>query len=332
MKKTFNGALVVMQLIAVCALISFTGCEGPEGPIGPAGTAGVSGTGDCGTCYDVSTSILAKQIQWEESLHGSGGAYVRGSSASCAPCHSSEGFSMKVAGMEVTGSDDPTPVNCRTCHDIHTNYDITDYALATTAPVELTGSMPSTMTVDIGKGNLCANCHQTRNRSSYGLEVGGPDVTITSSHYGPHHGVQTNCLVGESAFELPGTLAYTNSAHATAVSDGCVTCHLSSHTFEASEDACETCHADIDGFDYRGVQTEIKGLVVELAALLYADGLIEHAEPDEDGAYHNLKKTTTSAKAGALFNFIWVANEDGSNGIHNTKYTRAMLQNSIEAF
>jgi len=335
MNKMFSSTLLIL---AVCALVALVGCEGEkgaDGPAGPAGTAGVSGTAACGTCHDVSTDIVAKQIQYEQSTHAMGSAYLRGTSASCAPCHSSEGFTQKVAGLEVTGADNPTPPNCRTCHNIHTNYDATDYALATTAPVTLTGSMTVDATIDLGKGNLCANCHQTRLRT-YGLEVGGADIGITSTHFGPHHGVQSNVLTGNSGYEFAGSMAYDDSPHAAMIEDGCVTCHMSApgttsggHTFTPNDTACAECHSDFDGFDVNGAQTEIKELISTLAALLEAELLVHM---DEEGAYHNLKiESTTNAKAGALFNFIMIQNEDGSNGVHNFKYTKALLTNSIEA-
>jgi len=129
---------------------------------------------------------------------------------------------------------------------------------------------------------------------------------------------------------VPGAASYTNSAHAGAVADGCVTCHMHGdiHSFEPSEDACIVCHADIDGFDYRDIQTEMEELMDELQAALIADGLLL----EEDGETHpNDEAVTTHNKAGALFNYQGLVS-DGSYGIHNTKYTRAILQNSIDLF
>ena len=329
MKKTTAVSIVFAWVFLVCVVSLFLGCEGEQGPTGP----GADSSGSCGSCHDVSTSILAKQTQTATSGHGTGTSYLRSTSASCALCHSSEGFSMMVAGEEVTGIDAPTRQNCRTCHNIHKNYDETDYALATTAPVELTGTVYTGTTIDIGKGNLCSTCHQTRFRGyeEDGLVVGGGDYTNTSSHFGPHHGTQANYLTGNGGFEVPGTLAYTNSYHATGVEDGCVTCHVheGDHTFEASEDACAVCHTDIDGIDeYRGVQDEFALLMTELETVLLADSLLAG---DPGDTHPNTPITRSANKMGALMNFMGLV-DDGSLGIHNTKYQRAMLQNSIEVF
>ena len=320
---------IASVFIVTILLIAFMGCEGEKGPTGSQGADGDSGTAACGACHDVSTSVLAKQMQWEQSGHATGTAYGRGTSASCAPCHSSEGFTVKIAGGTVEGVAAPTPPNCRTCHNIHMNYDTTDYALATTDAVELTGDIPMNATFDMGKGNLCVNCHQTRERN-YGLDPNGSgEIEINSSHWGPHHGPQSNILLGVGGFEVSGSVSYEHSPHKTLVEDGCVTCHMfdDSHTFEPDDDACESCHGG--DFDYEAKQTEIAELYEELNQALVKEGILAG---DAEEGYHPVSgQTTTMAKAGALFNARIFADE-GSMGVHNFKYSKALLQNSIEVF
>lgn len=331
MLKLFGIVLVLS--IAGNLLIGCDGPQGPEGPAGltgpggPAGPEGLSASGQCGTCHNVSTVILAKQIQYQESTHFLGTTYLRSTSASCAPCHSNEGFRMKIAGQTVTGVTDPTPVNCRTCHNIHTEYSAADFALSTTEAVTLSGAMTSNAVIDIGKGNLCANCHQTRPLSS-APTIGGPDVLINSTHWGPHNATQANILTGNGGFEITGSLSYGNSGHTTVLEDGCVTCHVTSHTLEASLTSCKVCHSGITSFDKNGVQTEITGLLNELQDKLLAAGILEEA----DGEYEPVAgNTIPSAQAGALLNYLYIE-KDKSLGVHNTNYTRALLQNSIEVF
>ena len=195
MKNIYSSLVILFVVIGVTAL--FSGCaeDGVQGP---------SGTATCEVCHGPDTVLLAKQIQWEASVHATGGHSRYGSRADCAHCHSHEGFKLAIAGETVTAIDDPTPPNCRTCHNIHTNYDETDYALSTTASVEVTSPLiNSVTTIGMGKGNLCANCHQYRERE-YELAVGGSDYEI-DSHFGPHHGPQSNIFAGFGGFEIPGS-------------------------------------------------------------------------------------------------------------------------------
>jgi len=314
------------------------GCEGEQGPTGP---AGATGTALCGTCHNVSTTVLAKQAQYQASVHATGSTSERGGSASCAVCHSSEGFRLAIAGEEVIGIDNPTQPNCRTCHNIHTNYDETDYNLTVSGPVEITSSFfDDTETIDIGKGNLCASCHRAR-PYGYELTIGGGDFEVTSTRFGPHHGPQSNTLAGWGAYEIAGSEPYTNSSHTTMVTDGCVTCHMAKaygtqaggHTMNTAyeyheEDVpnvagCESCHSGIKSFDVNGLQTEVESLLDDLKVKLIADSLLT-----ESGSV--VKGTYPSDQAGAIFNYKWIE-EDRSHGVHNPKYVKALLKNSIEA-
>lgn len=341
MNKTKDVFIVITAVFLICVFSALIGCEGERGPAGPAGGDGADGTALCGTCHNVSTDILAKQVQWQASVHATGGHGGYGTRNGCSHCHSHEGFELAMAGETDLVSENSTPPNCRTCHNIHKNYDETDYALSTTAPVEIASPMLADIpeTIDIGKGNLCAHCHQSRERELE-LVVGGGDVI--ADHLDPHHGPQANIFAGFGAFEIPGSESYTNSSHTTAVTDGCVTCHMAEnnrnrsggHTFVVNETGCEACHTDIEDIeDYRGAQEETTELLEELAVLLVADGLVELDDDDPEDLLESDSiedQTISSAKAGAVLNFYFVL-EDKSLGIHNMKYTTALLKNSIEA-
>ncbi len=121
------------------------GCEGPEGPAGPAGptgevglqgppgAAGLQGPAGaigppgeladltCVECHNDSPLITGKVTAWRESLHGTGTAYLRGTSSSCAGCHSGGGFVDRIAvgvdpGSVEAGDPEPTRQDCRACH------------------------------------------------------------------------------------------------------------------------------------------------------------------------------------------------------------------------
>ena len=87
---------------------------------------------DCMGCHNDTTLITGKQTAWSTSVHGTGTAYLRGTSASCAGCHSGGGFSAMVAaglnpGTVEAGDPNPTRQDCRACHMIHETYTLSDF-------------------------------------------------------------------------------------------------------------------------------------------------------------------------------------------------------------
>ena len=337
-----NPRVIVMSLLALLMVFVLAACAGDSGeagatgPAGPAGEAGAAGPAGpagesaaatdlgCIECHDDTTLISGKATAWGDSLHGTGEAYVRGTSAGCAGCHSGGAFSAMVAAggspdtVEV-GDPNPTRQDCRTCHEIHTTYTGADWALATTAPVALYAFEGETF--DGGEGNLCATCHQPRR----GIDpaVDGM-IEVTSTHWGPHHGPQSAMLLGLAG---AGDVSGSPSAHATQVEDTCVTCHLgdsASHTFEADVAACQACHSGAEDFDINGLQTEIQAGLDELEAGLLAKGWL-----DEEG--HPAVTSIPEAQAAALWNWIYIAHEDKSLGVHNPSYTKALIQAGLDA-
>ena len=299
------------------------GAEGPAGPEGPAGADGAIAELTCVECHNDTTELTGKATAWSESLHGTGEAYVRATSAGCAGCHSGGAFmAMVAAGISPdqveAGDPDPTRQDCRACHEIHVTYTGDDWALRTTDPVPLYALEGETY--DGGEGNLCANCHQPRRLM--GAEDGMVD--IDSTHWGPHHGPQSTMLLG-----LAGAGAEGNpGAHATMVEDTCVSCHVgegANHTFEPDVAACQGCHADAEDFDINGLQTEVAASLDELKAALVAKGLWD-AEEDV-----NTVGIFPEAEAAAVWNYIYIVNEDKSLGVHNPAYTKALIAASLEA-
>jgi len=308
-----------------------------------------SESADCFSCHginDLGPEVIAATAQWENSQHAVGETIGR-NSGSCAGCHTSEGFVEAVTGVEYGGSSFNT-IGCFTCHDPH---ETESFAVRTMTEVELgNGAM-----YDKGVSNLCANCHKGRRDVTTYVTDGGS----MSSHYGPHHGPQSDMLVGENAYEYSG-YTYLNSAHTSTTLEGCVDCHfdeadeyvLGGHTFWVKDeesgdehtdgcnvDGCHTGSLEVDSLnrlayvDYdwdgsvEGTQDEIAGLLDSLATLLVTGNLLEYDAEDDE--YHPISRTVTLAdSAGAVFNFMFVE-EDRSHGIHNTKYSVGLLQSSI---
>jgi hypothetical protein len=67
-------------------------------------------------------------------------------------------------------------------------------------------------TFDGGQGNLCANCHQIRNAAPT-AEAG--NVSVTSSRFGTHYGVEAQMLLGEGGLGVTGTQAPTTQGSKT---------------------------------------------------------------------------------------------------------------------
>src|SRR5680860_344784 len=291
--------------------------------------------GTCSDCHNDTTLIVSKEVQYSASVHGSGLNFER-STADCAICHTSEGFTERVAAgtFEVAADiQNASPVNCRTCHNIHDTYTSADWSLRTAEPVtlELTGDV-----YDKGSSNLCASCHQPRPETAVPV-AGSGDYEITSARFGPHHGPQSSMLLGVGGYgEYKGS-----SVHYDAVDNGCLDCHMTDsaygkqaggHTFKMAYDyhgteteflaGCLKCHEDIESFDRNGVETEIATMVEELRGLLVKQGLIDEADAGIVGTF-------SAEQAGALWNYKAVT-EDRSNGLHNPGYAKFLLTTGID--
>ncbi|MFC1733901.1 hypothetical protein ACFL6I_26670 [candidate division KSB1 bacterium] len=346
MKKLTLPMLMTIALLVSGAII-FSSCtkEGPEGPAGANGVDGADGNATCGQCHDLSAQLVAIIGQYNNSFHGTGPDHER-NGTSCAPCHTHQGFLEVLAtGLDETAADieNPARINCRTCHKIHETYTAADYGLRATGPVTL---HIHDDVVDFGKGNSCVGCHQGRAFSD-GQE---PDplaltdsVTFTSSRFGVHHGPQGNILGGVGGFEIPGSMSYTTPAAHTSITDGCVQCHMATafgyaaggHTWwmeyeyhgatEPNMAGCDVtgCHPGEEDFDINGVMTQIHELHDSLGNVLINLGIMTPTFSAVPGTWTNLH-------AGGVWTHQMIR-EDRSFGVHNPKYTKALLINVLES-
>jgi len=322
--------IVVVMLISACGEVGETGPAGPQGeagPVGPQGSAGealdVASLG-CTECHNDTTVITGKTTSWSASGHGMGTSYdYAGGRSDCTGCHSGGSFTQMIAeGLKPNevelGDPNPTRQDCRACHQIHTTYTSEDWALTTVEAVDLAAFESETF--DGGKGNLCVNCHQPR---SVIAEAVDGEIEVTSTNWGPHHGPQSAMLLGLGGAGVEGSAA----AHARMLEDTCVSCHVNegaNHKFEPSLTPCLNCHIDAEDFDIKGLQTDVAALGEELLALLEAAGSYN------DG--HPVPGTYSEAVANATWTYIYVFVEDGSLGVHNPDFTRAMLEAALASF
>lgn len=285
------------------------------------------------TCFDChgddNTAVLAAEKQWENSKHATDEEIDKGTRSSCAYCHSNEAFVTWIETGTKTTTENPTGIGCFTCHAPHT----TGSLRLRTEEANILGN---DVAFDMGKGNLCANCHRSR-RDVREYVYAGREM---SSHFGPHYGPQADMLAGTGGYEYSG-VTYSNSPHTIQVEteDGCVACHmevlgghvLGGHSMnleweeEEHTDACDQagCHGDIGTFNYKGAQTTLETLMAELREKLLAANLID----DTDHPIERVVETVDSL--GAVYNFRFVA-EDKSHGIHNTDYAIQLLSSSID--
>lgn len=219
-----------------------------------------------------------------------------------------------------------TPIGCTTCHDTHISFDFEndgqDYALRGIDPIAL--MTDDTMIDYIDGSNNCINCHQPRRTGPE--DDGTGNFTITSSHWGPHHGPQATLLEGIQGAEIAGSTPYpadASAAHRTGST--CISCHMGAttngtdglHTFIPTDNACTGCHTNgIPADDFLSAD------MATLAALLEAAGPV-HDDHPVPGSY-------PIVEAQAAWNYLFVL-EDASNGVHNPGYAKALIKNSIEA-
>lgn len=348
--------------LAFCAVaFAFvTGCEGPEGPVGPKGDKGDTGdtgaTGaagadgadaneTCKQCHNEETLVLnAKMQQFEAGDHAMGTYYTRG--GECAACHNNEGF---LARIDDNGPTDiysfagpaETQISCYTCHPIHDSYTTDDWGLTLATKIDSTilGTKTAAITpkafLDKGNSNMCFQCHQSRDRGNVPVPGQTEDVEITSSHWGPHYGVQGNVFHASGGVNLTGSEDYPaeDAGKHTGIETGCIQCHMyeGDHSLKVDNKSCAPCHTESEAeTKYDALHTEIDGLKVQLAEALVAAGAMTKTTDSEGDHYSPKPGTYSAVVASGVWNYM-VVYQDHGYGVHNPGYTRALLKNSIEA-
>ncbi|MEI7812086.1 MAG: FlgD immunoglobulin-like domain containing protein [Ignavibacteria bacterium] len=243
-------------------------------------------------------------------------------------------------------------LSCQACHDPHGNSN--EWSLRTvTADSLLNGFKINNVG---GLGQLCMNCH--RARSIQKVTNVAPKFGY-AARFNPHGSPQTDMFFGQNAYEFGKTNLAGLSTH-THIEDACVTCHMQPRTDVGSSipnhemgmtsidpdtknkkdlvAVCQPCHGknitkfeDIKGDDYdgdgkiEGVEIEVENLLIKLASILPKDAtgaVIGGSVADSTKIMNNQKLV------GAVYDY-WFVTNDKSGGMHNTKYTVALLQNAI---
>ena len=331
------GVLIVaLFFLAACAgAPGAVGPAGPAGPIGPTGLAGPAGTNPsaadltCTQCHNNTTLIDGPATSWGSSVHAIGIAFgIAGNESTCTGCHTGVGFSDRMAAgvtdpnKFTTVYANPTRIDCRACHNIHTTFTKVDFSLKTVAAVPLFALQGTTF--DGGKGNLCANCHQARTALPAAAADG--TINVSSPYWGPHHGPQAEMMLGVGgSADVQGA----PGPHYSKVTDTCVTCHMggdaANHTYTPNVATCQTCHTGAKDFNMNGAVAELDAKIATLKADLTKAGMLD----SKTGA--TVVGKYPAAKAGALWNYLLVAVEDKSHGVHNMPYAEALIDAALVA-
>ena len=288
MRKKF-----IISLLMVAALLVLASCSGGEAPA-------VSDCPDCPECPDIDCPTpLGGDVPFEAAWASSAHADITAEAfrhwdeeddglvaASCAKCHSTEGYidfhggdgsevgsiENEVVAVDVMG------VQCVACHNPAV---VKKDSVVMPSGLELTG---------LGDEARCMECHQGRESvvsvnakileasgaeelSEVDLDAVNEELGFSNIHYYAAAATKYGTLA-KGGYEYAGKTYDGNFAHVESF-DTCIECH-SPHTLEVKVDSCVMCHGegepstfrmessavdyDGDGDLEEGISTEIAGL------------------------------------------------------------------------
>ncbi len=341
------------------ANITCESCHGPGGNHFGDATK-IDYTWDAGVCQQCHDAPRKHRLgsYWEASKHATFPEGSHTARTSCFPCHSGSAFAKWIGNKSAPGWSDAADgnknISCQACHDPHSDENPNQLRTVAFDSLKNGWRAPSGMG---GKGQICMNCHQARYVQK--VKPNNPPYYGFGSRFNPHGSPQADMFFGRNSYEFGDTRLAGLNTH-TGLANGCVTCHMpervngssvhSDHemsmidTVGGAHDqvtACVGCHGPITSFDgiiapydfdrdgvIEGVESEIHGMLEVLKSRLPlgADG-----EPIGGGivtaADSALIRDRLDLVAG-IYTYYFVKN-DGSYGMHNTKYAVAILQKAL---
>lgn len=305
-------------------------------------------------CYPCHETQLE---EWATSGHGlvAGGDPVAfqdehyAHNASCDYCHTSEGY-IRVNDPRYANyvfPEDRSMVGCVTCHDPHAGVEGggneaqlrnvgTEYILY--HPGIPVGEPEIPNMTGKGAGQTCAQCHHGRRDEA---NVSG-QIANGTSNFGPHHSAQMDLYIGYGSYEIPGytyngrnDLTGTEGAHShfSSISNACVTCHMAPapesagsphalHNFAPNIEQGCSCHGAAAATILADFRDEIEAQMDAVAVLL---GFTDHVDFETRIGATNRSMTSVQREAAYALKFVL---DDGSEGVHNPKYARSLLENA----
>ena len=329
-----------LMIILATFFILFIGCEGPEGPPGAAGADGADGTdisdAACLRCHS-DDGLLDKRFQLNQHDHSSlPNSLSRGTSGSCARCHGHEGFLDFLATGESSAQESVTPLTCKTCHTLHDSEDANSFSfgLRVEGPVEyLTGDIET-----FGEGapsNTCVTCHSPRRDYTNYDDTpadAADDVSLTSSHAGPHYGITGSIIFGKGADDRNGSSL--NQGAMLHAEVGCVTCHMGEgrkHTFEPDVETCQMCHGNVSSLDINGGPTKMHDAIHAIELEFVTLGALE--DDGEGGFDQTASGSSPTVLSGVQYTAFWnylILHSDHGSVYHNPPYVKAIINNIEE--
>lgn len=306
----------------------------------------------CGKCHTSNSHPTFDQ--WQSSKHSLvveslANSFAGGSQFnSCGECHSGDYRFIVLQEGETVGDDyllgvareDMNAIACATCHDPHRRTGNApfadagrDYQLRFPAVAYPVATSTLAAATDETRFNLCGQCHHSRS------------ATWQDTSRPPHRSVQSNIYVGEMPVPTgyPALVFSENSPHAL-VQGQCTTCHMhrqdfmsevappiSGHTFEVNYAGCVTsgCHPSADSA--QALAQSLARTVNDLANDVYTRlGNPATWEYSSNGGPDSAGQAGISVETKQIRFLYYYAVYDGSGGVHNPGYVKALLNRARE--
>jgi hypothetical protein len=226
----------------------------------------------CSFCHNGNANNQAIRQQWATSGHANTEAAPAKVTdfktlSPCARCHTTTGFIAYSTAKVITQwglATDKTKevITCAACHS-----DVANGVVRSVTPNQPFESDQTFTNADVGKSNVCMDCHGGRDSGSFiQSQVGTTDFTNYPFQYKTHYMTAGGVIQGANGFNFPGRTypTFTDNSHSkigmgfvgTGNSGPCVGCHMSApdkHTFNVMSSAngtvvkinttvCTNCH------------------------------------------------------------------------------------------